>query len=306
MSELIYGAWNQAKATGSVGKLSVAALTGLMICGVSTAAGWSLLGRTPGETSPPTAVHEADREKTPLDWKLRAYLDQVNPRVLSALQQVAVGEGSVELQSAEDDDFGLYCVYAIHHRTVSGKPWVSYLSIRYATASQNVWAHLDLFGDGNWRGINIFTPLVAFPDTKWETAFREWPALFEAMRQFTRIPRNEQTVLEETRNRQRIVEAFTPHVGEWFLNGDPSQKCEIRIRDGVPYFRDPDGPSAGHVNELWRFRLANDNQVQILRLNNSPAVFSADGQKLDFPQTGVFWTRKPLNSVIDQKQQTPK
>jgi RNA polymerase sigma factor (sigma-70 family) len=274
-------------ATGSRAKLSLV-LAGILVLGGAATAGW-VLTREPERAAAPPGMPETLQAKN-----LRIFHDEVKPKLVGPLASLTLGkDGRVKSLDARAFDTRLECVAVIEH----GPPmaFVSTLNIRFDTHTRLGRLRLDLMSNGQWRDLDSRQPVYWVNPFTGERVVSKIPALNDLVPAFTAVkwddPRTEGEATDSVATLGRAAQSYE---GVWYVDGDATKpiRCSFESINRRMVLTHTDGTT--FWQDVIDLTIGPDGRLRGISTNRDEGVMSTDGQRVDFPGIGHWWTRTPV------------
>jgi RNA polymerase sigma factor (sigma-70 family) len=296
LSALVHAGW--LKAIAPVRSVSgwakaAAVLLALGAAGGATLATWPAPEPQAPPPAPPEIAARPDPDRPPetlQDRNRRVFQAVVVPRLTAALRKLALGEGgSAAVTRVEAYGVVVTCLAEVRH----GKPftYVTKFRLTYDMHARQKDVRVDFWGSGKrMEPLDPKRPIIL-----WERG----PALPidglpEAVAALDAVPADPRSADEAAHYTAVLGHTARPYLGDWYQRGDPGRRVTIRW---VPdhecplHVRHPSGDT--FTLGALHLRATADDRSGGLHMDHSRVMLSADGARLDFPDTGDWWVRTP-------------
>ncbi|OWK39895.1 RNA polymerase sigma factor [Fimbriiglobus ruber] len=319
----------------------VAGVLGVVAFGCVVAIGWQLERSEPPAPSlpnPPAARAEDIPQRN-----LHLFHLVVTPRIRAALADLLTGDGDVVLEAVETYDTRIFCTFSFKHKLPTPLTWVPRVRFIYEAHGQTFQSSFDLHeweydtpefnpifipeSEGRIWDRQTFLeidrrrpdlPKGARPRWRNPTTERTWPVdsirgvLTRVESAFRLIPADRETAAEKAATDDRLKAAIRPHLGIWYGRGRQDLPCELSdspdglvLKRGYNWSRTVKKVPAPAVCGNWWVRVRSDGAPSGLFTWGLTVRFSPDGRRINFPESGDWWTREPIPEPQKQRPDKP-
>ncbi|OWK39898.1 High-affnity carbon uptake protein Hat/HatR [Fimbriiglobus ruber] len=302
-------------------------------------AGWPRDRREPPPAATPVAAQAASVPRR----NLHLFHSEVVPRLRAALGGFLTGDGNVTLENVEAYDTRIFCAFSLNHKLPVPLTWAPRVRFIYETHEQTFQSSLDLH-DWNHDAPEIKWIFISeSPDRIWDpetflevdtrrpdlpmsarqmwcnpTTGRRWPVdsirdiLVQVESAFRLIPADQETAAEKAATDGRVAVAIRPYLGVWYGRGRQDLPCELSdgpdrlvLTRAYYWSRTVKKMPSPALRGNWWVRVQSDGAPSGLFTWGVTARFSPDRRRIDFPESGDWWTREPLPEPQKQRPGKP-